>query len=1085
MARGARMVADRIGLDQIRKMNTEKWRKITELFEAALDCPTDARAAFLEAGCEGDEEVRRRVEEMLAADARQNLVMDRPAYEGVGTFVPSLLTQADSQSFSGEMIGDYRLVRELGQGGMGTVYLAYDTRLGRHAALKFLPSRLHSPERVLRLEREAKAASALNHPHILTIYDFGHQNARDFIASEFVEGRTLRDHISANDLTLNQVLEVAMQVASALGTAHSAGIIHRDIKPENIMLRPDGYAKVLDFGLAKLTEKEFEDDSTSDPRLTAGFKTRTGILLGTTSYMSPEQVRGQTLDGRSDLFSLGVVLYELISGQRPFRGETVHHTMVAITDVEPPPIGHLVPRAPVRFEDIINRILAKNPDDRYQTASELISDIEELQSELAAHARVDSTQTDSGEAKKISAHTTPLMAEPPAVLNAPTAKNIRRAASIIPESQKWRWLTAVAAIGALVIGGIYFYRLRAFGTRAPALTEKDTVLLADFINATGDPDFDGTLKQGLTVQLEQSPYINIFPEDRARDTLLQMERKRDEKITREAGREICQRRGIKVLMIGTIASLGRNYVITLEGINSQTDETVAHQQTEAEGKEQVLKALGRATTAMREKLGESLASIRKYDMPIETATTGSLQAFKNFLAGVELRRKAKYAESVTQFNRAIELDSEFALAHVQLGTSYRDLRNLALGNVHVKRAYELRDRVTERERFEIAATYFRHITGELDKRIEMTSLLTQTYPRDPDGFHLHGNTMMIAGEFEQAAAAYRTVLRLDPDYSLSRANLALALIGLNRFDEANQIIEEGLQRGLDSNGFHNRLYIIGFLKQDAPLMQRQVEWYTGRPDEYQIRELQARALAFAGRRREASASLAQAAALAEARGLPAERARILANDFNLSATFGMTQLAAKQADLVLALLQKESISAEELQASLIGQLDSQPLAWTFGLSGDAKRAQSLADDFSKKFPLDTINNSVWLPIIRATVELKRGETTGRAVELLPPSKQYEAALSFRPTWVRGMAYLSSGNGALAAAEFQRIVDHRGWDVLSPLWPMAHLGLARAAVLQGDMPEARKAYQTFFELWKDADADLPIMIEAKRLYENLK
>ncbi len=434
-------------------MDSEKWRKITELFEAALDHPSDRRAAFLDVACDGDEEVRRRVEEMLAADARQNLFMDRPAYRAIDTFVPALVTQADSQSFSGEMIGDYRLVRELGRGGMGAVYLAYDTRLGRHAALKFLPTRFHSPERVLRLEREAKSASALNHPHILTIYDFGQQNGRDFIASEFVEGRTLREHISANDLTLNQILEIAIQVASALGTAHAAGIIHRDIKPENIMLRPDGYAKVLDFGLAKLTEKELDDDGPTDPRVTAGFKTRTGILLGTTSYMSPEQVRGQKLDGRSDLFSLGVVLYELISGQRPFRGETVHHTMVAITDSDPLPIGHLVARAPNRFQDIINRVLAKDPDERYQDAAELISDLEELQSELTAHARIDSTQSDSAESRKISEHTTPLMAEQPAAF-ATTARKFRRASSVFRESQNWRWLTVVTVIAALVIGGI-------------------------------------------------------------------------------------------------------------------------------------------------------------------------------------------------------------------------------------------------------------------------------------------------------------------------------------------------------------------------------------------------------------------------------------------------------------------------------------------------------------------------------------------------------------------------------------------------------------------------------------------------------
>ena len=1065
-------------------MNPDKWRRITELFEAALDCPDDARAAFLARACDGDDEIRRRVEEMLAADARENLLMDRPAYKAVGTLPSALATQDEAHSFSGEMIGDYRLIRELGRGGMGAVYLVFDTRLGRQAALKFLPSVFHSPERVRRLEREARSASALNHPHILTIYDFGQANGRDYIAAEFVEGRTLREHIEANDLTLNQILEVTIQVASALGTAHAAGIIHRDIKPENIMLRPDGYAKVLDFGLAKLTETEFVDDPSSGARVTSVFETKTGVLLGTASYMSPEQVRGQKLDGRSDLFSLGVVLYELITGHRPFRGETLHHTMVAITDNEPLPLAHHVRGAPPEFQKIVSRLLVKSPYERYQTARELLNDLESLQGELAPNSRVEPTGSGQIRPLRISEHTTPLMANAASVTDSGVAE---LPGTVSAQPYNWLRFAIVAGFLALIAVGIYFYFFR--GTPRPvALTEKDAILLADFINTTGDPDFDGTLKQGLTVQLDQSPYINIFPEERARETLRLMERPADAKITREVGREICQRRGIKVLMIGSIASLGRNYVITLEGINSQSGETVAHQQTEAEGKEQVLKALGRAATEMREQLGESLASIRKFDVPIETATTASLEAFKDFIAGVELRRKGQYAQSVTQFKRAIDVDGEFALAHVQLGTSYRDLRNLALGNQHVQRAYELRNRVTERERLEISATYFRHITGELDKRIEMTSLLTQTYPRDPDGFHLHGNSLMIAGEFEQAAEAYRSALQLDPDYALSRANLALALIGMDRFAEARQLIEQGMQRGLDSNGFHNRLFLIGFIANDKALMDRQVEWFTGRPDEYQIRELQARTLAFAGRRRDASRSLAQAAALAEARNLPAEKARILANDLNLSATFGLTQLAKQQIGTLFTLLEQENISAEEIQASLIGQLDSQPLAWTMALCGEATRAQSLADDFTKRFPLDTINNSVWVPVIRATMELTRerdAADSDRAVQLLPPSKQYEAALSFRPTWVRGLAYLHAKNGALAAAEFQRIIDHRGWDALSPLWPLAHLGLARAEALNGDAAKAKKAYEEFFQLWKDADADLPVLIEAKREYAKLK
>ncbi|HKP12272.1 MAG TPA: tetratricopeptide repeat protein, partial [Blastocatellia bacterium] len=556
---------------------------------------------------------------------------------------------------------------------------------------------------------------------------------------------------------------------------------------------------------------------------------------------------------------------------------------------------------------------------------------------------------------------------------------------------------------------------------------------------------------------------------------------------REVGREICQRRGIKALLVGTVASLGRNYVITLEAINSQSGEAIARQQAEAEGKEEVLRALGRASTEMREHLGESLASIQKFNVPIEQATTASLEAFKHYAVGVELWRKGQYDQSVPSLKRAIELDGEFALAYAQLGTSYRDLRNLALGNKYLERAYQLRDRVSERERLEISATFFRHITGELDKRIETTSLLAQTYPQDPSAHHLHGNSLIITGEYEQAAEAYRAALRLDADFALSRANLALCLIGLNRFDEAQEVVEEGLTRHLDSGGFHNRLYLIAFLKGDAQALDHQVEWFSGRPDEYQIREAQARSLAFAGRRRQAGEFFAQAAAQAEARGLLAEKARILANEANLNAAFGMTQLAERQAAQVLALLESRSIAPEELLPSMVQQLDAQPVAWTLALCGEARRAQSLAEDLARKLPSNTMYNSLWLPLIRATLELKRAPAAepDKALQLLQAARQYEAAASFRPTWVRGLVYLSDNNGAGASEEFQKIIKHRGWDALSPLWPLAHLGLARAAALQGDVTKSRKAYEDFFLLWKDADAELPVLIEAKKEYERLK
>ncbi|MEP7270857.1 MAG: protein kinase [Acidobacteriota bacterium] len=1071
-------------------MSPEQWHKIHELFETALECPVEERAAFLTQACAGDEELQRRVEAMLVADAQNDLLMDRTAYRAPDTFLPSISDSDEAQSFRGEMIGVYRLIRELGHGGMGKVYLVHDTRLGRRAALKLLPSDLvNNLQGVRRFQREARAASALNHPNIITIFDFGQENGRDFIVSEFVEGGTLRGYIGKPDRTLNQILDLVIQVASALEAAHAAGITHRDIKPENIMLRPDGYVKVLDFGLAKLTEPE-SDSKETNTDLSGGrsdFETKTGVVLGTAHYMSPEQARGEKVDGRSDLFSLGVILYELVTGNRPFGGKTWHHAIVAITDAEPPSLGFYVNDTPAALQETINRMLAKDREQRWQTAGDLLAQLETLQRELAPDTRIALVETER--ARKAPGTGEPMTGALTRVTpNTDEDARDKKTEKLLLFSRfKQHQITIGIAIIVLAMAGAYFYFGRGLSRGRPALTKKDTILVADFINTTGDPVFDGTLKQGLLVQLEQSPYLNIFPEERARETLKLMERSHDEKITREIGREICQRRGIKALLVGTIASLGRNYVISLEAVNSQSGESIAHQQTEAEGKELVLKALGRASTTMREHLGESLASIRKFDAPIEQATTASLEALKDYSIGVELRHKGQYAQSVPPLKRAIERDVEFALAYEQLGTTYRDLRDLALGNMYLGQAYELRDRVSERERLSISATFFRHITGELDKRIETSSLLTQTYPQDPNAYHLHGNSLMIAGQYEQAAEAYSSALRLDADFALSRANFALALMGLNRFDEAQRAVEEGMARGLDSSGFHNRLYLIAFLKGDTQGTQRHVEWFAGRPDEYQIREIQARSFAFAGRRRKASESFAQAAALAEARGLPAEKARILGGEANLNALLGLTRLAEKQISIVLAVLAKEGIGPEELLPSLIQQLDSQPLAWTLALCGDVTRAQSLSDGVARRLPLDTMQNSVWLPLIRATLELKRGTTAGRdkALQLLQPARQYEPSTSFRPAWTRGQVQLQARNGALAAAEFQRIVDHRGWDVLSSLWPLAHLGLARATALEGDVVKSRQAYEDFFRLWKEADVDLPILIEAKREYERLK
>ena len=715
-------------------------------------------------------------------------------------------------------------------------------------------------------------------------------------------------------------------------------------------------------------------------------------------------------------------------------------------------------------------MLAKDQAKRYQTAVEFQTELKSVRDELTSDEQLQ--RRISGEQSIVKS------------INKTLTISGAKALSAVKSFPFVSFLTFILVAAMTTY---FFYR----STQHRTLTDRDTILIADWQNQTGDAIFDGTLRQGLIVQLAQSPYLNIYPEERARETLQLMghsrEQSQEEKITREVAREICQRRGIKALLVGTIASLGRHYVITLETINSQSGEVIALQQTEADSQEQVLKSMGQAATELRGKLGEPLSSIQKFNAPIEQGTTASLAALQNYSLGVELQRRGQQDKAIPFFKSATEHDSNFALAHLRLGISSRDLRNLAYGNKELERAWNLRHRVSERERLSIAASYYRYITGELDRRLETTTILTKTWPQDASAHHYQGNSLVITGAYDRAVEAYREALRLDPDYALSRANLALSLIGLNQFDEARKAITEGQARGADISGFHNRLFLLAFLSSNTPEMNRQIEWFAGRPDEYQMREWQARVAASAGRRKQAEELYAQAATLAEARKLFAEQARILANAANLSAIFGVKNSAGQQAGRVLSLLTAKNIAPEELQITPIQQLEWNPPAWTLALCGDASQAQLLAEDLHRRLPLDTLNNKLWLPLIRATIELKRGDQVGaeKAIQLMQSAREYEAALGFRLTWLRGEAYLQAGNGTLAAAEFERILAHRGWDALSPLWSLTHLGLARAARLNGDPLKSRQQYELFFALWQGADADLPVLIEARQEYESLK
>ncbi|MGE0128414.1 MAG: protein kinase [Blastocatellales bacterium] len=1053
-------------------MTPERWEKIGQLCTAALEMATDERAAFLEQACADDEELRREVESLIAADAQAGDFIVAPV---LGDTVETL-TEEQPPSLTGKRLGEYEVLAFLGRGGMGEVYLARDPSLERRVALKLLLDDFTRDEaRVRRFIQEAKAVSALNHPNIITIHEIGEADGRRYISTEFIEGQTLRRHLASARMKLPVALDTAIQIAGALSAAHDAGIVHRDIKPENIMVRPDGLVKVLDFGLAKLTERRtgvsiFDTLASSS----AGFKTDPGMIMGTVAYMSPEHLRGADVDARCDIFSLGVVCYEMIAGRRPFTGETSSHTIVAILDNEPEPISQYAPEAPDELQRIVGKALRKDRDKRYQSAKALLADLRALKQKLQTQTEPDLDQSGQREI------TSPTGYQPAArslsVRPGASGGEMGTATRLMISAERllnrlniYRRVAVIALAALIITAAAMFYF-----SRSAALTEKDTVLLADFVNQTGDEVFDNTLKQALAVQLEQSPFLSFFPEERIRETLRYMGRQPDERVTKDLAREICQRQGVKALLAGSIARFDRRYSIILEAINSQTGATIASALAEADGKDQTLRALGAAATQLRERLGESLSSIKKFDAPIEQATTSSLEALKAWSRGVEVARSGKGMEAIPFYKHAKELDPNFAKADVSLSVAYINLGQLDLSAEHAARAFALRDRVTERERFDITGNYHALATGDLFKAIEAVELWKQTYPRDFGPRSRLASLYRLIGQFDSALAAAREANQIDPRAYVPYVSMGITLMQLNRFDEARAAIEQGFRQHLDTATSHRGLYYFALIKGDASMMKQQADWAVGKPDEYWAFHWQALSSSFAGRLKQAQQFYSRAAGLA-ARSRP-ERAAWFAEESVLrSAACGLCQQAKASG------AHADTSSRISLQ-SHVPVATSRALA--LALCGETGRAQSLADEAHRHNPQSTLANAIWLPVVRAAIEIQRG-ASDQAIELLQPTADFEQVALFWPAYLRGQAHLNRKSGAEAMVEFKKIIDHRGWDPASPLWPLAALGLARAAALNGDAARSRQAYQDFFALWKDADPDLPILIEAKKGYEKLK
>ncbi len=970
----------------------------------------------------------------------------------------------------GKTVSHYRILEKLGAGGMGVVYKAEDTQLGRNVAIKFLPEELsHDHKALERFHREARSASALDHPNICAVYDFGEHDSRPYLVMQLLEGETLWHRLRDRTLSIREVLDLGIQIADGLAAAHAQGIIHRDLKPGNIFVIARGQAKILDFGLAKQVPQTQGVGARGSGMDTPPEEPLTGkgMTIGTFEYMSPEQIRAEETDARSDLFSFGLVLYEMATGRQAFGANSPGMVLDAI--LHRPALSPLLlnPELPVELDHIINKAMEKNCDLRYQSAADLLADLKRLKRD-----------TDSGLFTRFSPGAIPAPSGA-AASQAVSGKKTGTSASV-PESSSDREIVValvrrhktIAAIVAAVVASLILvaaYRFLPFWRR-PALSERDFILLTDFVNTTGDSTFDGMLKQALAIKLDESPFLNVFPENRVRETLGLMNHSPDERVTAPIGREICARQGIKAMITGQLAPLGSHYVISLDAVNSRTGESLANQQVEATSKEGVLAALGEASSKLREKLGESLSSIEKFDTPILQATTSSLEAFTAFNMGLEQAiKRGSELEGIPFLKRAVELDPNFAMAYSSLASRYSNLDEREIAAEYARQAFQLRERASEREKFVISSRYYSSVTGEIDKDIETCLLWKQVYPRDGWAHTCLGVTYGNIGQFEKALEEFLEAQRLAPNEAYSFFNLGWGYMCLNRFAEAKAIYEQALAKNFDVSSVHERLYLIGFVEGDAQAMGRHAAWGAGRPEVYRMLTVRAGTEAYFGRLTKARDLLSQAAEVAERGGLRENAAGITAYEALIEASFGNPQQARSQTAKALALARTRNVNWP------------QPTA--LGVSGDVPQGEALANDLARRFPKDTLVNAVYLPFLRAGFELQRGNAT-KAIEALQAAVPYERAF-WQVLFLRGQAYLNAGAGSEAAAQFQRLLEYKGGLLVNHPWQaLARLYLGRAWRLAGDKEKSRRAYQDFLALWKDADPDIPILQQAKAEYSKL-
>jgi serine/threonine protein kinase/tetratricopeptide (TPR) repeat protein len=1063
-------------------MESERWHRLEELFHTALELGEKERPLFFEQACSQDEALRRKVESMISYCSEAKEFLESPPFGAtellamceaeLGPVMPN------SNVMIGKMISHYHIVETVGAGGMGTVYKAEDTKLGRFVALKFLsraaagssmtnanlPNDTSWSSRALEcLQREARACSALDHPNICTVYEVDQHNGSSFIAMQLLMGQTLKDEIGGKPLPRGQILELGIQIADALDAAHAAGIIHRDIKPTNIFVTQRGEAKILDFGLAKLAPHQSTlAEALSEvpvplhpPEARSGNTlSGPGMALGTVAYMSPEQVLGQELDARTDLFSLGVVLYEMATGSQPFQGETSAAIFDAILHTVPTPPSKLNPELPRNIERIIGKAMQKDPGARQHTAAELRGALKELR---------------------------------------------QRSDSQKPVVHMRRWMLVLGLV-TLVVASIGTYvRLRA--RPSTLFRERDTIVLSDFNNATGEPIFDETLKQGLRVQMEQSPFVNVLSDQKTSRELRYMGRAPDSPLSKDVAREVCLRTGGKVMLSGSVSRLGSHYVLGLDAVNCQNNDSVGSEQIEAVSREKVLPALGEAAARLRAKLGESLASIRKYDAPAEEATTKSLEALQAYTLAIKTRSTAGEEAAIPFFKRATELDPDFAMAYARLGAAYATDNQPRRASAAMTKAYDLREQVSELEKLYIESHYFHTVTGEYDKAIQTYQLWQQTYPNDLAPYVNLAALYGFLGQHEKSLEEGREVLRLDPSLPSGYFGLTNEYINLNRLDQAKDVLAQAQARKLDNPMFWETRCTLAFVIGDANEMKREITTAMAQPGSLDgVLAFQADSEAYYGH-------LAQAREFTR-RAIDSAREH---GDMESAIGYGVVS-ALREAEFGNLLAARRQLAA---LARGPDQRTRTLAALAFARAGVPKRALTVAEDLSREFPSDTLWRGYWLPTIRAAVESER-RSPFKAIAVLEAALPYELGLPQTPTnvipypiYMRGLAFLATRQGAEAVSEFQKILDHPGIVANYPLGALARLGLARAYALEAgysvmttsttrsrehgrrvvpshtDLVKARSAYQDFFALWKYADPDIPILRQAKAEYSKLR